>query len=143
MMFIKALGVGIILNYIFLELVGLTAGGLITPGYLAYFWDQPLRIIMTFVVAFVCYLFVLLLSNFIIIYSKRRFMLAVVSSFIFSWFISSYLIQFLVFETDIRVIGYIIPGLIANEMIKQGITKTILVTAFITSITRMVLLLII
>jgi len=142
-MIIRALGIGIILNYIFLELVGLSAGGLITPGYLAYFWDQPVRIIMTFVVAFICYLLILLLANFMIIYSKRRFMLAVVSSYLFSWFISTYLIQFIALETDIRVIGYIIPGLIANEMIKQGIARTILITIFITSITRLVLLLVI
>lgn len=142
-MIIRALGIGIILNYIFLEVIGLSAGGLITPGYLAFFWDQPVRVIMTFIVAFICYLLILFLANFIIIYSKRRFMLAVISSYLFSWFISTYLIQFIALETDIRVIGYIIPGLIANEMIKQGVIKTILITIFITSITRLVLLLII
>lgn len=142
-MIIRALGIGIILNYIFMELVGLSAGGLITPGYLAYFWDQPVRIGVTFLVALVCYGIILFLANFIIIYSKRRFMLAVISSFLLSWFISTYLLSFLAFQTDIRVIGYIIPGLIANEMIKQGIIKTILITIFITSITRLCLLLVI
>ncbi|MFW5981081.1 MAG: poly-gamma-glutamate biosynthesis protein PgsC [bacterium] len=142
-MIIRALGIGIILNYIFMEIIGLSAGGLITAGYLAYFWGQPIRILVTFITAFFCYGLILLLANFIIIYSKRRFMLAVISSFLFSWFISTYLIRFFSFPTDIRVIGYIIPGLIANEMIKQGIIKTILVTIFITSVTRLCLLLII
>ena len=140
---VHAVGLGMVLGFIFLEITGLSAGGLIVPGYLAYSWGDPYRIISTFVVAFACYSTVLLLSNFMIIYSYRRFMVAVLTSYLLSYLISNYILFQVPVALDIRVIGYIVPGLIANTMIKQGLIKTILATLLISGVTRLLLLLII
>lgn len=138
---VQAVGIGMILSFIFLEVTGLSAGGLIVPGYFAYFWDRPQYMIIMFFVALLCYLIVMILSNFIIIYSQRRFMTAVLSSYLLTWFFSTQLIFYIPFELEIRIIGFIIPGLIANQMIKQGIIKTVFVTLFISATTRLILLL--
>jgi poly-gamma-glutamate biosynthesis protein PgsC/CapC len=142
-MLIQAIGTGIFISFLFTELTGLLAGGLIVPGYFAIFWDQPARILMTFVVALLSFLVVSVLSNFIVIYSRRRFMASVLSGYILGWLLATYFIDFIPFQTDVRVIGYIVPGLIANDMIKQGIMKTIISAAVVTVIVRLLLLLMI
>ncbi len=142
-MLIQAIGTGIFISFLFTELTGLLAGGLIVPGYFAIFWDQPARILMTFIVALLSFLVVSVLSNFIVIYSRRRFMASVLSGYILGWLLATYFIDFIPFQTDVRVIGYIVPGLIANDMIKQGILKTIISAAVVTVIVRLILLLMI
>jgi poly-gamma-glutamate biosynthesis protein PgsC/CapC len=142
-MLIQAIGTGIFISFLFTELTGLLAGGLIVPGYFAIFWDQPARILMTFGVALLSFLVVSVLSNFIVIYSRRRFMASVLSGYILGWLLATYFIDFIPFQTDVRVIGYIVPGLIANDMIKQGIMKTIISAAVVTVIVRLLLLLMI
>jgi len=142
-MLIQAIGTGIFISFIFTELTGLLAGGLIVPGYFAIFWDQPARILMTFIVAFLSFWIVSILSNFIVIYSRRRFMASVLSGYILGWFLATYFIDFIPLQMDVRVIGYIVPGLIANDMIKQGIIKTIISVVVVTIIVRFILLLII
>ncbi len=140
-MLIQAIGTGIFISFIFTELTGLLAGGLIVPGYFAIFWDQPARILMTFVVALLSFLIVSILSNFIIIYSRRRFMAAVLTGYVLGWLLSTYFIDFIPVSLDVRVIGYIVPGLIANDMIKQGIIKTIISALIVTVVVRLLLLL--
>jgi len=140
-MLIQAIGTGIFISFIFTELTGLLAGGLIVPGYFAIFWDQPARILMTFVVALLSFLIVSILSNFIIIYSRRRFMAAVLTGYVLGWLLSTYFIDFIPVSMDVRVIGYIVPGLIANDMIKQGIIKTIISALIVTVVVRLLLLL--
>ena len=142
-MLIQAIGTGIFISFLFTELTGLLAGGLIVPGYFAIFWDQPARILMTFVVALLSFLVVSVLSNFIVIYSRRRFMASVLSGYILGWLLATYFIDYIPFQTDVRVIGYIVPGLIANDMIKQGIMKTIISVSVVTVIVRLLLLLMI
>jgi len=140
-MLIQAIGTGVFISFLYTELTGLLAGGLIVPGYFAIFWDQPARILMTFIVALLSFLVVSLLSNFMIIYSRRRFMASVLTGYILGWLLATYFIDFVPVNMDVRVIGYIVPGLIANDMIKQGIGKTVISTIIVTIIVRLLLLL--
>jgi len=140
-MLIQAIGTGIFISFIFTELTGLLAGGLIVPGYFAIFWDQPARILMTSILALLTFLIVSILSNFIIIYSRRRFMATVLTGYVLGWLLSTYFIDFIPVSMDVRVIGYIVPGLIANDMIKQGIIKTIISALIVTVVVRLLLLL--
>lgn len=140
MIMTQAIGLGIIISFLFTEITGLSAG-LIVPGYLAFFFNNPHRIVITFLVAILSYCLVIILSRFIIIYSRRRFMATVLSAYLISWIFEIYLLKFISLENDLRVVGYIIPGLIANNMITQGVFKTILITLIVTFISRMLLLL--
>jgi len=70
-------------------------------------------------------------------------MASVLSGYILGWFLATYFIDFIPLQIDERVIGYIVPGLIANDMIKQGIIKTIISVVVVTIIVRFILLLII
>ena len=140
-MIAQAIGIGMIVSFIFTEQVGLYAGGLIVPGYMAFFWKQPFRIGISFLVALITYALVMALSHAIILYGRRRFMAVVLVGYVTGWFVSLLIMKYLPIEQDFRVIGYIIPGLIANDMIKQGIWRTILAVAIVSSIVRLIVLL--
>ena len=67
-----AVGLGIVLSLILSETVGVTAGGLIVPGYIAFNLHDPLRVIGTMGVSLLVFLIVKGLSIKIMIYGKRR-----------------------------------------------------------------------
>ena len=48
--------------------------GVVVPGYIALFLDQPIRILVTLPVALLTYFSVKMLSNYIIIYGRHRFL---------------------------------------------------------------------
>jgi len=137
-----SLGTGLILGLVFYEITGLVAGGLIVPGYLALYFDQPVRIIATFVIALLTYGIVKLLSKFVILYGRRKFLAMVITGFFLGWVASKYTTVFIPLSFDIRVIGFVIPGLIANEASNQGFVKTIAVTTIVAALVRLVLLLV-
>lgn len=66
-------------------------------------------------------------------------MIAVLSGYLIGWLFESFLVNHSPIG-DLRVIGYIVPGLIANDMIRQGITKTLLATLLASAIVRLMLI---
>jgi len=138
-MLVAAFGIGITTGFIFFEISGLTAGGIIVPGYLALFINNPIRIIITLIVSLITYGLVYLLSNRIIIFGKRRFFIMILVGFL----IRSSLDYSNLFLPDpgieLQAIGYIIPGIIANEFFKQGVGKTIMAMIIVVSIVYLIL----
>lgn len=139
-MFETFVAIGIIMSLIYYEFTHLSPGGLITPGYLALFIDQPLRILATLTIALVTFLLVKVLKKYLPIYGRRQFALAIVIAI----FIRLFCNEVLVLEElsiAFNSIGVIIPGLIASDMLKQTIAKTLYSTAFVTAIMFAVLIL--
>ena len=137
------IGIGMILSLFLTETLGVTAGGIIVPGYIAMNLDSPPRLIVTFGISIIVYLIIKILSHYILIYGKRRLVLALLLGFILGYFTryENHIVSGLM-ETDFIVIGNIIPGLIANWMDRQGVLRTIctvLITAGITKLCIMVL----
>ncbi|UCF65802.1 MAG: poly-gamma-glutamate biosynthesis protein PgsC [bacterium] len=125
-MILSAFALGILLGFIFFELSGLTAGGIIVPGYIALYLHEPLRIFATIFIALVTYGIISLLANFMILYGRRRFLMAILVGFLLRGITDWLQVKIPEAGWDLHVIGYIIPGLIANEFFRQGIFKTIL-----------------
>ncbi|MDD3538786.1 MAG: poly-gamma-glutamate biosynthesis protein PgsC [Candidatus Caldatribacteriota bacterium] len=138
-MIYQAIGIGIALGFLFYELVGISPGGIVVPGYIALFIDQPFRIIITIGIAILTYYTVLFLSNYLILYGKRRFLSMVLISFVMKWLVESFVFQLPVTNIELQSIGYIIPGLLANEMQRQGILPTLLATAIVAILVRLTL----
>jgi poly-gamma-glutamate biosynthesis protein PgsC/CapC len=138
-MIYQAIGIGIAIGFLFYELVGISPGGIVVPGYIALFINQPFRIIITVSIAILTYYIVLFLSNYLILYGKRRFLSMVLISFVMKWLLESFLFQLPVTSIELQSIGYIIPGLLANEMQRQGILITLLATAIVAILVRLTL----
>ena len=140
-MIYQAIGIGIVVSFAFYEMVGFSPGGIVVPGYVALFLDQPVRILVTLLVALLTYFAVKILSNYIILYGRRRFLTMVLVSFLLKWLIEEMIIKMPISGMELRSIGYIIPGLIANEMGRQGIFPTIYSLAIVSILVRLILLL--
>lgn len=137
----KAIGISIILGFLFSEFLGIATGGLVSAGYMAFFMATPARIISTLVLSMVIYFLTILLQKFIIIYGRRRFMVVVLLSLIGTWLVEQVFSKYLGFiGQDVRMVGFIIPGLIANDMFKQGVVKTLAAVTILSAIIRFIIL---
>ncbi|MGB4585712.1 MAG: poly-gamma-glutamate biosynthesis protein PgsC [Rectinemataceae bacterium] len=138
----ESIGLSILLSFLSSEFLGISAGGLVSPGYLAFFLEQPLRILSTMLLSVLICLALRLVQRFMIIFGRRRFMAAVLLGLIGTWTIEQLFFYAAEIGQDLRIIGYIIPGLIANDMLKQGILKTMALTITVAVIVRLVLMLV-
>ena len=132
------IGIGMVLSLFLTETLGVTAGGIIVPGYIALNLESPERLVITFGISIITFLLIKLLSQYIMVYGKRRLVLALLIGFLLGYLSrSENIITAGLGTTDFMVIGNIIPGLIANWMDRQGILRTIstvLITAGITKL---------
>jgi len=134
-----AVGLSILLGFLSFEFLGLLSGGMVSAGYLAFFMEQPLRIVFTLGMAVCICILVKLLQRWIIIFGRRRFMITIVLGLLLAWIIENLFFYMSNINQDMRFIGYVIPGLIANDMEKQGIIKTLCMIIIIAVIIRLVL----
>ena len=135
------IGIGMVLSLLATETLGVTAGGIIVPGYIAMHLDNPSRLIVTFGISIITFLIIKLLGNFILIYGKRRLVLALLIGFLLGYLNR---LHYNVFNEltnmDLEVIGNIIPGLIANWMDRQGVVRTICTILITASVTKLIIL---
>ena len=135
------IGIGMVLSLFLTETLGVTAGGIIVPGYIAMNLENPERLVITFGVSIITFLLIKLLSQYIMVYGKRRLVLALLIGFLLGYLSrSENMITAGLGTTEFMVIGNIIPGLIANWMDRQGVLRTIstvLITAGITKLSIM------
>lgn len=138
----QAIGLGLVISLLFSETLGLAAGGMVVPGYLALDFHEPLRILGTVVISLLTYGALQLLSRYMLIYGRRRIVMAVLIGFAFGALSR----QLLVFRLhgaplDLSTIGFVIPGLIANWMERQGVLPTLCVMTSTAVLVRLLLML--
>lgn len=138
-----SVGLGVILSMIFQEVVGVSAGGIVVPGYVALQMHEPLRLIGTFLVSFATFGIIRVLSHFMFIYGRRRLVLSILLGFVLGYF-SRQAAFYDLFGVDLQMqaVGFIIPGLIANWMDKQGVVKTLLALLLVASSVRLLMMLV-
>ena len=142
-MFEVAIGLGVVISLFFLETFGAAAGGIVVAGYVAMYLHQPITILATISISFIVFLIVKLLGKVMFIYGRRRMVITVLLGFILGWLARFYgLFSSLPTEYSVNVIGFIIPGLIANSMEKQGIIKTLTIMIVAAVMVRFILIMI-
>ena len=135
------IGIGMVLSLLATETLGVTAGGIIVPGYIAMYLNSPQMLVVTFGISFIVYLIIKILSNFILIYGKRRLVLAMLLGFLLGYFFQPETNLFSdLKKMDFVVIGNIIPGLIANWMDRQGVLRTICTVLITASVTKLLIM---
>lgn len=141
---ILSIAIGLVVSLIFSEKLGVAAGGMVVPGYCALHLDNPLNIAATLLAAYLTYFIVFSISQATIVYGRRRTVLMILVGFSVGWLMRSLAGAYLQpgASVDLTVIGYIIPGLIAIWIDRQGATETFasLVTASV--VVRLILILV-
>ena len=141
MVTIESLLIGLIVGFIFYEVSGVSPGGVVPPGYLALFLTQPVKIGITLGVALVVWWTIRMLSSWLILYGRRRLLLAILLGFCLKLGMDLWVQELPVVPWDIESIGYIIPGLIGHEMVRQRVLPTVASLGIVTVIVYTLLLL--
>lgn len=121
----ETLLIGLIVAVIYSELIEIYPGGIIVPGYIALYLDQPLRVLATVLIAFMSLLAYRLLSRHLILYGKRRFVTLVLIGALWAALWQLTLPHFSSEPAGLRAVGWLIPGLLANNLEKQRIVPTL------------------
>ena len=133
-----AVGLGIVISLFLTETLGVMAGGIIVPGYIALYLHDPLRVIGTFIISIIVFGVVQFLSKFIFIYGKRRLVLSLLLGFFLGYLSKMYFLG--QEEVNLAVIGNIIPGLIASWMDRQGVAVTVSTVLISGSVVNLILM---
>lgn len=145
-----SIGVGLVVSLLFTELFGLAAGGMIVPGYLALSLNRPADVVLTLAVALATFGIVRAASRWVIVYGRRRIALMVLTAFVLGSLVRAVPAYGAMAgdstlstpEDWYRVIGYIIPGLIALWVDRQGLIGTLAPLMTSAVVVRLVLILI-
>ena len=133
-----SIGIGLVVGLLVSEVFGIASGGLIVPGYLALYLLEPLDLALTIGVALVAFAVVSVLENFFIIFGKRRTALMILVAYLLGMGIRSWTG---LFSSDVEIIGFIIPGLIAVWMDRQGVVETLTAMTIVSVAVRLILVL--
>ena len=98
---------------------------------------KPLDLVATLTVAFVAFGVVSVLGNFLIVFGRRRTALMILVAYLFGMGIRSWTG---LFAAEWEIIGYIIPGLIAVWMDRQGVVETLTALTIVSAAVRLMLI---
>ena len=117
--------IGLILAVFYVELMDIYPGGIIVPAYIALYIDQPLRVLATVLIAILSLLTYKLLSRFFILFGRRRFVMLLLLGALWGQLLFLIIPHVFAGATELRMIGWIIPGLLANNCEKQKLFPTL------------------
>ncbi len=115
---------GLMLSLLFTGLTGVYPGGIIVPSYLVLFLNQPERIVGTLIAAVLTLGIYRLASSYLIIFGRRRFVFLILIGGVWTLLWLAVFPSLFPMSLEFRVIGWVIPGLIANHFDRQGIVVT-------------------
>ena len=121
----SSLFLGLLLALIYTELTGFSPGGLVVPGYFALYLDQPWRPAATILVALVTLLLYRLASKYFILFGRRRFVFMILAGVLLAQGWALILPELFSEPVGIRVIGWVIPGILASNLERQKILPTL------------------
>jgi poly-gamma-glutamate biosynthesis protein PgsC/CapC len=138
-MFVEAIGLSLVGALLSFEIVGLSPGGMIVPGYLALLGGRPYSLLVIATATGLVLLIVKCLAGYMILFSRRRFVLMVLIGFVCVRGVELILPNLSPAAADIQGIGYLVPGLMANDIEKQGLLPTLCMTILVSGIIHLVL----
>lgn len=161
-----SIGIGLFFTLLLTQTMGLAAGGLVVPGYMALQLTNPLNIAVTLLAALLTYFIVRLIASYVIIYGRRQTIIMILTGYLIAGLLDVFLgsliswvdldmigdgtdgeakiamlessLMMSVMETDI--VGYIIPGLIAIWFDRQGVLQTLCGLAVTAVLVRLALI---
>ena len=127
---------GVAVSLLFSELTGLSPAGLVVPGYIALSLQTPWRVLYTLLVALLAWGVGRLLNRWVILYGRRRFAVLILLSFV----LNELILACGLLTYDPGMIGVLVPGIIANEVEKQGVLKSLLSLSVVVGILVLVMM---
>ena len=136
-----AVGIGLVVSLLFTELFGIAAGGMVVPGYVALNLHRPADVLLTIGTGIAVWAIVHVLSSVVVVYGRRRTVLMILFGYLVGSLVRWTLEVPLEGPGELTVIGYIIPGLIAIWLDRQGVVETISSLTTAAVVVRLILIL--
>ena len=121
-----AIALGLVSSLFFVDAFGLAAGGIVVPGYFALQLSHIDQIAATLIIAILTSMIIKFIGTFTFMYGRRQMVLCLLIGCILA-LISHHFLVFNVSENtyQLEALGWVIPGLIAHCINRQGVTKTV------------------
>jgi len=137
-----SIGIGLGVSLFLSEIFGLTAGGLVVPGYIALHLSQPLTVLLTLGAGVASYVLIQGLSSVMIIYGRRRIVSLILAGYLVGAAVRAFAGGSIKVEgAEFSIIGFIIPGLIAIWIDRRGIVESLCSLITVSIIVRLILVL--
>ncbi len=128
------LGIGLMFSLVCYLLTNLSPGGMITPGWLALAMvATPERVVIIAVVTAATAVLTVLLRRYVILYGKRLFASVVMVGIFVQMTVVVALVNIVPSLTSGDTIGFIIPGLMAYQLVRQPTGATLLAISSVSS----------
>lgn len=138
-----SVGIGLAVSLLMSELFGVATGGLIVPGYFALHLTHPGSIVATMVASLATYAIVRAMSMVLIIYGRRRTALMILVGYLMGAAMRWLMLRSGQEADELQVIGYVIPGLLALWLERQGVVETLCSLLTASVLVRLVLVLLV
>lgn len=134
-MILETLFIGLLLALLWAEVTDVAPGGLIVAGYFALYLDRPLRVAATLGAALLALAVYKMLAERLILFGRRRFALLLLLGAVISqaWFLL--LPRIGAAPAEIRVIGWVVPGILASSLVRQKALPTLASLAAVSTLT--------
>jgi poly-gamma-glutamate biosynthesis protein PgsC/CapC len=127
--------IGLLISLAFTALTGVYPGGIIVPSYLVLFMNEPARIAGTLIAALLTMAVYRLSCRWLILFGRRRFVFLILVGGILAFLWRQFFPAIFPVSLEFRVIGWVIPGLIASHLERQGVVVTAAALVTVTVLT--------
>jgi len=134
-MHFETIFIGLALALLYKEVMGIYPGGIIVPAFLALTLDHPAQGLTTVAIACLSLVIYKLLAGYFILFGSRRFVVILLIGGGLSQLCALAVPKLIASPAEFQVIGFIIPGLLANNLERQRFFPTLasLVTVTVTT----------
>ena len=122
------------------EVTALSAGGIITPAYVALVLDDAAALGLLGGVTVLTWFAVAALSRGLFLFSSRRFSVTLLIGVTLSAWAHALLTHGVGVADGLVLFGFVVPGLIAHQFVRQGVVPTLVMIAIAAPIVRILAL---
>lgn len=133
-----SIGFGLVVSLLLAELVGVAAAGMVVPGYVALALDDPASLLALLGSSTLTYAGLRLCGRFMVLYGRRRTAVAILLGYLLGA-LGARLLAVGGGPAELTL-GYIIPGLVAIWMDRQGVLGTLASLTVCSALVRFLLL---
>jgi gamma-polyglutamate biosynthesis protein CapC len=138
---VLGIAIGLVFSLCCYLVSNLSPGGMITPGWLGLaLVTDPRKLWIIAGVTAATYLGTRLLQRLVILYGKRLFAAVLLLGVFLQLTVFLFLAQGRPSPFPLRTLGFVVPGLIAYQCVRQPVAGTLVATAAVTMLSYVVLL---
>ncbi|TDV48782.1 poly-gamma-glutamate biosynthesis protein PgsC/CapC [Actinophytocola oryzae] len=138
---VLGIAIGVVFSLVCYLVSNLSPGGMVTPGWLGLaLVTDPRKLWIIAGVTVATYLGARLLQRLVILYGKRLFAAVLLLGVFLQLTVFLFLSHRQPMPFPVRTLGFVVPGLIAYQCVRQPVASTLLATAAVTMLSYVVLL---